>query len=100
MCQVDALLGLDGPVEARSLALSSMSMGPGFRYKAGVATANFGHALPAIELWKPLFADANWAGPAYASSVQGLLAIGKEAEAKALLAEALQKVAPPPRWAS
>lgn len=95
MCQVDALLGLDRPVEARSLALSSMSMGPGFRYKAGVATANFGLPLPAIELWKPLFADPNWAGPAYESSVQGLLAIGKEAEAKALLAGALQKVSPP-----
>jgi hypothetical protein len=95
MCQVDALLGLDRPVEARSLALSSVSMGPGFRYKAGVATANFGLPLPAIEIWKPLYADSGWAGLAYEGSVKGLLAIGKEAEAKALLAEALQKVSPP-----
>jgi hypothetical protein len=95
MCQVDALLGLDRPLEARSAALSSMAMGPGFRYKAGVATADFGQVLPAIELWRPLYADKDWSGPAYADSVKGLLAVGKEAEAKALLAEALQKVSPP-----
>ncbi len=95
MCQVDALLGMDRPVEARSLALASMSMGPGFRYKAGVATANFGLPLPAIEIWRPLYADSAWAGPAYEGSVKGLLAIGKEAEAKALLSEALHKVSAP-----
>jgi tetratricopeptide (TPR) repeat protein len=95
MCQVDALLGLHRILEARALALSSSSLGPGFRFKAGVATLKFGQAMGAVDLWKPLYADKDWAAPAYAESVKALLAAGKEPEAKALLAEALQKVSPP-----
>jgi hypothetical protein len=95
MCQVDALLGLHRTLEARALALSSSSLGPGFRFKAGVATLKFGQAMGAVDLWKPLYADKDWAAPAYAESVKAMLAVGKESEAKALLAEALQKVSAP-----
>lgn len=95
MCQVDALLGLHRTLEARALALSAASAGPGFRFKAGVATLKYGQAMGAVDLWKPLYADKDWAAQAYAESVKALLAVGKEPEAKALLAEALQKVTAP-----
>lgn len=95
MCQVDALLGLHRTLEARTLALSSASMGPGFRFKVGVATLKFGQVMAAVDIWKPLYADKDWAAQAYAESVKALLAGGKEAEAKALLLEAMQKVQPP-----
>ncbi len=96
MCQVEALLGLHRTMEARQVALSSATLGPGFRFMAGVCTAKFGRLTEAVEMWKPLYGDKDWAGPAYRESVVALEALGKEAEAKALLAEALQKVPGPP----
>ncbi len=95
MCQVDALLGLHRDLEARQVALSNVSLGPGFRFKAGVATAKFGRVADAVEMWKPLYGQKDWAGPAYAESVQSLVAVGSEKQAKLLLAEAMQKVPAP-----
>ncbi len=95
MCQVDALLGLHRVLEARQVALSNISLGPGFKFKAGVATAKFGRVMDAVEMWKPLYGDKDWASPAYAESVQALLAVGNEKQAKLLMAEALQKVSEP-----
>lgn len=96
MCQVEALLGLHRTMEARQVALSSATLGPEFRFMAGVCTAKFGRLTEAVEMWKPLYGDKDWDGPAYRESVVALEALGKEAEAKALLAEALQKVPAPP----
>lgn len=92
LCQVDALLGLNRVMEARQVALTNLSAGPGFRFKAGICSARFGRMAEAADIWRPLYGDKDWAEPAYGESVAALLSVGKEREAKALLAEALQKV--------
>ncbi len=96
MCQIDALLGLHRDLDARQVALSQRSLGPGFQFKAAVATAKLGRALESVEMLRPLYTDEDWAGPSYEASVRALLACGKESEAKALLDEAFQKVQGPP----
>lgn len=95
MCQVNALLGFHRNADAQQTALSQAGLGPWFQFKAGVAAAKAGRAMDSVELWKPLYADKEWAGPSYEESVRALLALGKEPEARALLMEALQRMPEP-----
>lgn len=92
LCKVDALMALHRNMEARQVALAKASLSPGLQYRAGLCAMEFGRVQEALGLWKPLLEDKGWAEPAYRESVLALAAMGKEAEAKALLGESLQKV--------
>lgn len=92
LCKVDALLGLHRNLEARQVALAKASLSPALRFKAGVCALEFGRVQEALDLWKPLFGDKDWAEASYRESVLALVASGREAEGKALLAEALRNV--------
>jgi hypothetical protein len=96
MCQIDALMGLHRSFEARQTAFAHVGMGPEFRFKAGLCTARFGRLSEALGLWQPLLSDKTWAAPAYHESALALVALGKEDQAKSLLAEALGKLPSPP----
>jgi tetratricopeptide (TPR) repeat protein len=92
LCKVDALLGLHRNMEARQVALAKAALSPALRFKAGVCALEFGRVQEALDHWNPLYADKDWAESSYRESVLALAAVGNEAEARALLAEALQKV--------
>ncbi len=101
LCKIDALLGLHRCVRARTLALANLSLGPAFRFKAGQCSASVGRVKEALRFWAPLLKDPTWAGRACEESVVGLLALGKEDEARTLLHRGI-KVSPdarPELWA-
>ncbi len=101
LCKIDALLGLHRSVQARRLALANLSLGPAFRFKAGKCSASVGRVKEALRFWAPLLKDPKWAGAACEESVVGLLALGKETEARELLHRGI-KVSPDARpglWA-
>ena len=96
LCKIEALMALHRNLEARQVALAKASLSPGLRYAAGQCAMEFGRVQEALDLWKPLFTEKDWGEAAYRESVLALAAVGKEAEAKALLTEALQRVSGSP----
>ncbi len=95
LSKVDALMGLHRTLEARSLALMSVSLGPAFRFRAGTATAKLGQMTAAVELWEPLLIDQQWAALAYTEAAKAIIAVGDEAQAKLLIARAMQNLPVP-----
>ncbi|MEW5763347.1 MAG: aspartyl protease family protein [Acidobacteriota bacterium] len=91
MGKVDALLGLDRTLEARQLSLSNAALDAGLRYRAGICSMRFGRVQEALDLWKPVLADPQWGEAACRESVRGLLASGREEEARLLFLEGLSK---------
>jgi len=96
--KVQALQGLHRTVEARNLAIQTLTAHLGwaeFRFELGRCNWDLGLAQQALQAWQPLLQDPKWADAAYTGSVDALLALGRETEAHALLAEGAAKLASP-----
>ncbi len=91
-----ALLGLGRGMEALRMAVPLAGQHPErpqIRYLAGKAAFDQGMIPQAVQVWSALYScpDAEWAVRAYRASAQAQLSIGKEAEARKLIEEALSR---------
>lgn len=89
--KVDLLMARAKYLDARACALGPGKGEPPFRYRAAVCTFKMGMVDQVPMMARPLYGDATLGRDAYALSARALVATGKEAEAKALVAEACAK---------
>ena len=96
--KVRALMGLRQYKEAANfswgLAVAHLDR-PWFREAAGLSAFRFGAFDPALKAWKVLSQTPGWEATGYENGVQSLAALGREAEALAMLHAGLERVHPP-----
>ena len=98
--KIQALLGLGRTMEALRFAVPLSGQHPErpqFRFLAGQAAFQEGMVPQAVQVWSALRSnpDPAWSLLGYRASAQALLAVGKVAEARNLVAEAMAKGAAP-----
>ncbi len=99
--RVDALLGLDRPMDALRLAVPLAGQHPnepGLRYRVGECAYAARMFPQAIQAWSALYGcpDKDWAGLAYRQSARTLMTLGQEIEARQLVAQGLARWPEPP----
>ncbi len=94
--KIQALLGLGRTLEALRFAVPLSGQHPErpqLRFLAGQAALEEGMVPQAVQVWSALCSnpDPAWSLLGYRASAQALLAVGKEADARKLVAEAMAK---------
>lgn len=94
--KIQALARLGRGMEALRLAVPAAGQHPErpeLRFLAGRCAFGLGMVPQAVQVWSALFtcADASWAQRAYVAAAQAQLAVGKEAAAAKLVADALAR---------